>query len=168
MLPVYCTDIEEYRSWIKGPPALYDCEQPRYETKKAAVEEVDGDELNDWISGLDAKEFLKIPVLAVAQEPTLQERFFEQTKKLRRETQHLSSPGQIMMHPSYQAILGMGNDHRNEVIELMIADMAKNRTPWFWALSYLAQDNPVSQSDAGNTDKMIKAWVNWEKVRRMR
>jgi hypothetical protein len=103
---------------------------------------------------------------AVVDARTVGERFLEQAKKLQKETQHFSSPSQRMMHPSYQAILGMGNEHPQEIIRLMIEDMQQNRTPWFWALSYLAQDNPVSQSDAGKTDKMIKAWVDWEKARR--
>lgn len=98
---------------------------------------------------------------------TLEQRFREQADKWQKETQHLSSPSQRMMHPSYQAILGMGNENPREIVSLMIRDMQEHRRPWFWALSYFAQDNPVSQSEAGNTDKMIKAWVNWEKVQRL-
>jgi hypothetical protein len=97
---------------------------------------------------------------------TLEQRFQEQANKWQRETQHLSSPGQRMMHPSYQAILGMANENRREIINLMINDMEQHRRPWFWALSYLAQDNPVSQADAGKMDKVIKAWVNWGKEQR--
>jgi len=100
-------------------------------------------------------------------EKTLEQRFQEQADKWQRETQHLSSPAQRMMHPSYQAILGMGNENPREIISLMIRDMQQHRRPWFWALSYFAQDNPVSQSDAGRTDKMIKAWVDWEKAKRL-
>lgn len=123
-------------------------------------------EIDEWIIVLDAKEFPKEQGADKAEELTLKERFLVQAKKLRRETQHFSSPGQRMMHPSYQAILGMGNEHPREIIRLMIEDMQQHRTPWFWALSYLAQDNPISQSDAGKTDKMIKAWVDWEKASR--
>jgi hypothetical protein len=94
----------------------------------------------------------------------LEQRFREQADKWQRETQHLSSPTQRMMHPSYQAILGMGQHNARKVVALMIRDMQQNQRAWFWALSYLAQDNPISQSDAGKTDKMIKAWVNWGKV----
>ena len=100
-------------------------------------------------------------------EKTLEEKFLEQASKWQKETQHLSSPGQRMMHPSYQAILGMGNENRREIVSLMIRDMQHHRRPWYWALSYLAQDNPVSQSDAGNMDRIIKAWVNWEKAQRL-
>jgi len=97
----------------------------------------------------------------------LEQKFQEQASKWHKETQHLSSPGQKMMHPSYQAILGMANAHRREMISLMIRDMEQHRRPWFWALSYLAQDNPVSQSDAEKMDKVIKAWVDWGKAQRL-
>ena len=94
-------------------------------------------------------------------EESLEERFHEQADKWQQETQHLSSPGQRMMHPSYQAIMGMARDNPEEVIGLMIRDLQQNRRAWFWALSYLTQDNPISASDAGRTDKMVKAWVRW-------
>jgi hypothetical protein len=72
-----------------------------------------------------------------------------------------------MMHPSYQAILGMAKGHEQEIVRLMLRDLEENRTPWFWALSYLTQDNPIEQSEVGRLDKMIKAWVNWGKARDM-
>src|SRR5581483_6978057 len=98
---------------------------------------------------------------------TLEERFREQAEKWDRETAHLSSPNQRFGHPSYQAILGMGRDNPREVVRLMLRDLQQNRRAWFWALSYLAKDNPVEPPDAGKTDKMIKAWVNWGKAERL-
>jgi len=71
------------------------------------------------------------------------------------------------MHPSYQAILGMAQDDKQEIIRLMLRDLQENRTPWFWALSYLTQDNPIQRSEVGKLDKMIKAWVHWGKARNM-
>jgi hypothetical protein len=45
----------------------------------------------------------------------------------------------------------------------MINDLKQNRRPWFWALSYLTNANPVKPSDAGKMDKMINSWVEWGK-----
>jgi hypothetical protein len=73
-----------------------------------------------------------------------------------------------MMHPSYQAIMGMASDNRDEVIDLMLRDMQQNRREWFWALSYLTHENPIERKDAGRLDKMIKAWVRWGQQRRGR
>lgn len=96
---------------------------------------------------------------------TLEQRFRKQADKWAEEIRHLSSPTQRIMHPSYQAILGMGQEDKQAVISLLIRDLQRNRREWFWALSFLAQDNPITPADAGKMDKMISAWVNWGKAR---
>jgi hypothetical protein len=95
----------------------------------------------------------------------LEERFAAQAEKWDRETAHLSSPAQRCSHPSYMAILGMANEHRKEIIKLMLLDMQHNSREWFWALSYLTQDNPISRNESGRLDRMIEAWVRWGKQR---
>jgi len=101
----------------------------------------------------------------IEDERSLTERLREQADKWARETGHLSSPTQRAAHPSYQAILGMGRENKSETLRFLLRDLKENRRAWFWALSYLAQDNPIEQKDAGKTDKMIDAWVNWGKAR---
>lgn len=105
---------------------------------------------------------------AVIDDALLEARFKEQADKWSRETEHLSSPTQMMMHPSYQAILGMAVGHEKEVIRLMLLDLRDRRRPWFWALSYLTGDNPIKSSEAGRLDKMIRAWVEWGKLKGVR
>jgi hypothetical protein len=112
----------------------------------------------------------EIPVFAdlcavLEGERSLEERFYEQANKWQTETGHFSSPSQRIMHPSYQAILGMGREHKLDIIRLLIRDLQQNRRAWFWALSYLAQDNPINPEDAGKIDKMIFAWVKWGKTK---
>lgn len=92
---------------------------------------------------------------------SLAERFQVQADKWTQETQHLSSPAQMMSHPSYQAILGMAVENKQEVIRLLLLDLRQNRNEWFWALSYLTQANPIKPADAGKMDKMISAWTRW-------
>ena len=96
-------------------------------------------------------------------ESNLEQRFREQADKWERETQHLSSPTQRIMHPSYQAILGMGR----EIVPILLRDLQQNRRAWFGALSYLTHENPIDPKDAGEMDKMIAAWVNWGKLKRL-
>lgn len=110
---------------------------------------------------LPAQEEVCVDILPIHVELSLAKRFREQAEKWSRETEHLSSPTQMMAHPSYQAILGMALENKQEVIRLMLLDLMQNRNEWFWALSYLTQDNPIKQSDAGKMDKMVSAWVNW-------
>jgi hypothetical protein len=103
----------------------------------------------------------RVALVAEVVEISLAERFRTQADKWARETQHLSSPAQMMAHPSYQAILGMAQDNKREIIRLLLLDLERNRNEWFWALSYLTQDNPIKPSDAGKMDRMISAWLNW-------
>jgi hypothetical protein len=95
----------------------------------------------------------------------LEQRFHEQASKWASETEHLSSPAQMMLHPSYQAILGMAREDEEEIIRLMLRDLRDNRRLWFWALSYLTRENPIKREDAGKLDRMIKAWIDWGKQR---
>jgi hypothetical protein len=91
----------------------------------------------------------------------LAQRFRTQSDKWAEETSGLSSPAQKIAHPSYQAILGMAQEDKREIIQLLLVDLRDRRRQWFWALSFLTQDNPISQKDAGKMDKMIAAWVGW-------
>jgi hypothetical protein len=105
----------------------------------------------------------EVAVLEV--ERPLEERFLEHAEKWQHETEHLSSPTQMMMHPTYQAILGLAREHESAVIRLMLEDLRDNRRMWFWALAYLTKENPIKAEDSGKLDKMIKAWVDWGKQR---
>ena len=94
----------------------------------------------------------------------LEHRSREQADKWARDTQHCSSATQKALHLSSQAILGMGSENRIDVIRLLLRDLQQNRRPWFWALSYLAGDNPIGSAEAGRMDKMVAAWVQWGKA----
>lgn len=104
----------------------------------------------------DAKEIADSPI-------TLEERFNREAEKWDTETAHISSPQQRFAHPSYAAILGMAKDKPEDVIRLLLIDMQRNRREWFWALSYLTHENPVTRKDYGKLDKMIADWVRWGK-----
>jgi hypothetical protein len=91
----------------------------------------------------------------------LAKRFTEEADKWYHETMHLSSPTQMMLHSSYQAILRLASEDKKETIGLMLKDLKANGRPWFWALSYLTNENPINPVDFGKTEKMIKAWVRW-------
>jgi len=99
----------------------------------------------------------------VADDTDLKVRFQEQADRWERDTAHLSSPLQRMIHPSYQAILGMAADHKREVISFMLRDLQTNRRDWFLALSYLTQANPINAKDAGKIDKLVNSWIKWGK-----
>jgi hypothetical protein len=142
---------------IPFPP--YYCDQVR-DAEWRTSESWDTDEKSSHDEPIgNHREFIEWLIASRADD--LQKRFHEQAEKWASETAHLSSPAQMMAHQSYQAILGMASEDKREVIRLMILDLKQNRNEWFWALSYLTQENPIKQSDAGKMDKMISAWVTW-------
>ncbi len=94
----------------------------------------------------------------------LEQRFRELSDRWQRETAHMSSPLQKMMHQSYQTILGLSTlnaERKRDVIRLMLRDLKQNRRDWFLALSYLTGADPVDPGDAGKTDKIIQSWLRW-------
>ena len=77
--------------------------------------------------------------------------------KWRQETRHISSTTKLIMHPSYQSIIGMGP----KVVPLLIRRLQQRPEHWFWALSAITRQNPVKPEDAGSISKMTEAWLEW-------
>jgi hypothetical protein len=149
----YCAPIR-YRDW-----EVAKAEEPWH---KVELRKVDTRWILDLLDLPAQEEVIRLEVeLSLATDRSLSDRFREQADKWARETRHLSSPTQMMSHPSYQAILGMASENKREVIRLLLGDLKQNRNEWFWALSYLTQSNPIKPADAGKMDRMIEAWVEW-------
>lgn len=85
--------------------------------------------------------------------------FVECLQKWKEDTQYLSSLSEIIMHPSYQRIIGLGPD----VVPFILRELAENGGHWFWALQSLTGEDPVSASDRGRGRAMREAWVEWGK-----
>lgn len=77
-----------------------------------------------------------------------------------RETLQLSSITQIVLHPAYQQIIGMGP----VVLPLIFAHMADRPGHWFWALNAITGQNPVSDEDLGNVRRMSEVWLAWART----
>ena len=144
--PYYSLPVEDYES---STEIHEDC----------PVHLLPQNDIDKWIVYIDPLWFAKEP------QSTLKERFSKLARQWGDETGHLSSPNQKMLHPSYQAILGIAVGHEREMIRLMIRDMKAHRRLWFWALSYLTNENPINPSDAGKLDAMIRAWSEWGEKR---
>jgi len=72
-----------------------------------------------------------------------------------RETAPLSSVTEIVLHPAYQRIIGMGR----AALPLILAELARQPDHWFWALRAITGENPVAEDDSGNLLRMRDAWV---------
>jgi hypothetical protein len=120
------------------------------------------DEIDDWVTQANDKWFPKEPKSSAdGAKLGLEQQFLQHAAKWERETAHLSSPTQMMKHPSFEAILLMGEP----VVPLMIRDLEKNRRYWFGALTYLTGENPITPAEAGKMDRMINSWVKWGKAK---
>jgi hypothetical protein len=90
------------------------------------------------------------------------ERVFEAlATEWRHETSHISSTTKMIMHPSYQSIIGMGP----MVVPLLLRRLQERPEHWFWALSVITRHNPVKPEDAGSISKMTEAWLEWGRQR---
>jgi|RifCSP16_1_1023843.scaffolds.fasta_scaffold15785_4 hypothetical protein len=83
------------------------------------------------------------------------------TLKLRweAETGFLSSITDIVMHPAYQQIIGMGP----AAVPLILSEMKKLRGHWFWALKSITGEDPIMPEHRGNLKKMTDDWLRWGK-----
>jgi hypothetical protein len=85
-------------------------------------------------------------------------RFRELAAKWRAETKFVSNVSKRSLHPAYQRIIGMGE----AVVPLILQDLQENGPDdWFWALSAITGENPITEGIAGNTDAMAQAWLKW-------
>jgi hypothetical protein len=90
-------------------------------------------------------------------EETVEQHFRQLEAAWDAETAHLSSPRQIVDHPAFQAILGMGQD----VVRFMLHDLDRGPHLWVWALPKLTGADPVPESHRGNIEKMSEDWLKW-------
>ena len=65
----------------------------------------------------------------------------------------------MVMHPSYQRIIGMGT----EVVPFLLEELERKPGHWFWALHAITGADPVPPESQGKLKEMAKAWIDWGK-----
>ncbi len=93
------------------------------------------------------------------QTESIEQKFQRLAAKWRTETGHFSSTSQMFNHPAYQEIIAMGQD----VLPLLLRDLAKEPDHWFAALRAITGAQPVPPEDRGRIDRMAEAWLRWAK-----
>src|SRR5438034_1865612 len=88
---------------------------------------------------------------------TVEERFRRLEATWTAEMGYLSSYTDIVEHPAFQEIIGMGQ----AVVPLMLRDLQERPRLWVWALPEITGDDPSAQEDAGNIARMSEAWLRW-------
>lgn len=91
----------------------------------------------------------------------LRRRFEEYAEDWKTKTAHLSVLSQRVMHPSYQKIIGLGQD----ALPLILERLTTHPDHWFWALRSIAGEDPVSREDVGKFAAMRDAWIRWGRNR---
>lgn len=85
--------------------------------------------------------------------------FEELVNKWQEETRGISSSTELILHPAYQQIIGMGEP----IIPLLLKELEEKSGRWFWALQSITRQNPVPLELRGKTKEMIKIWLDWGK-----
>ena len=76
-------------------------------------------------------------------------------------------------HSAYQEILILAEDHRDEIVTLMLEDMqpcdpilghTRRFYSWFIALSRLTGALPVPFTHRGRVQTMAECWLQWGKI----
>ena len=73
----------------------------------------------------------------------------------KRDTRFVSSLTKMVLHPAYQAIIGMGK----EALPLIFRDLQRSRDHWLWALHAITQEDPAPEGADFAT--AVDAWIQW-------
>jgi hypothetical protein len=96
---------------------------------------------------------------SLAPEPVCLERFQRLATQWKAERGPTSSLTSLVMHPTYQQIIGMGP----AAVPWLLAELESEPDHWFWALKSITMIDPVPPEDRGNLQKMAAAWLKWGK-----
>jgi len=73
------------------------------------------------------------------------------------QTNYISSTEDITSNSNYQEIIRLGWD----AVPLLLKDLRENQRFWFPALTAITGIRPFDPSDAGNSKRMVNAWLKW-------
>jgi hypothetical protein len=93
---------------------------------------------------------------------TVEEKFRRLASTWRAETAYVSSSSDLVAHPAFQAIVGMGP----AVIPLLLRELEHRTGHWHRALRLITSADPVPAADRGDIDKAAEAWLRWGKEQR--
>ena len=77
--------------------------------------------------------------------------------KWKDDTEYISSSSVIVNHSAYQQIIRLGQ----EVVPLILEDLAKTPDHWFVALRIITGQNPAKSTEAGDVEAIAQAWLKW-------
>lgn len=91
-------------------------------------------------------------------QPNLSESRFDLLANMwRTETTTMSLEHDVVLHPAYQEIIGMGA----VALPYIFRELEERPALWFWALRAITNENPISSSQEGDVEAMRKSWLVW-------
>jgi len=100
---------------------------------------------------------------AAKTEETTEELFYRLAEEWSKAIGNSSSLTAVARHPKYREIIDLGW----KVLPFMLIDLQRNRRFWFPALHEITGIRPFDNRDAGNSERMIRAWVQWGKRKKL-
>src|SRR5947209_4796421 len=85
----------------------------------------------------------------------LEEQFNELAQEWYRETRMLSSVHQIVLHPAYQKIIGMGRD----ALPFILRELKRTRGHWLWALAMITREDHAAPGQTFR--EAVDSWLQW-------
>ncbi len=92
-----------------------------------------------------------------SQPDTVTQEFHRLAEIVHEECTHLSSVREVVLHPAYQKIVGMGPS----ALPLILGELKHKPGHWFWALRAITQEDPVLPDHQGAIAEMAQDWLNW-------
>jgi hypothetical protein len=94
-------------------------------------------------------------VINVVENVSPEKEFNELASQWYQETRKLSSADQMVLHPAYQKIIGMGKD----ALPLIFKELKRTRGHWIWALAMITRDDKAQPGM--NFREAVDAWLAW-------
>ena len=110
--------------------------------------------MDPWI---EAEEHYRYPVTRRPLSDA--EKFYSLAEAWRLDVRFTSSLTQMILHPMYQRIIGMGV----AAVPFLLRELERKPDHWFWALHAITGADPVKPEDRGKLRKMAEAWLTWGK-----
>ena len=110
--------------------------------------------MGPWI---EAEEHYRYPV--TRRPPSDAEKFYSLAEAWRQDVRFTSSLTQMILHPTYQRIIGMGV----AAVPFLLRELERKPDHWFWALHAITGADPVEPEDRGKLRKMAEVWLTWGK-----
>ena len=94
----------------------------------------------------------------VASPPTsIDRQVNELVARWRKETLLTSSATEMILHPAYQRLIGLGSP----AVAPILRELQREPDHLFWALVSITAEDPVASEDEGDLEAATGAWLAW-------